>query len=140
MSNQDGTTSIRPPLLNGNNLIFWNTRTRSYLRSLGVDVWAIVEDSYQYPASVRLDIVARKNYENNAKVVNALLGCLPEPKFVKVMQLNTTEVIWDKIILSYECDAKVKSAKLQTLIIQYEKLKFIMMKASIDYFYVYMRL
>ena len=39
------------------------------------------------------------------------------------MQLNTAKTIWDKIILSYEGDAKVKSAKLQTLIIQYENLK-----------------
>ena len=37
--------------------------------------------------------------------------------------MNTTKEIWDKIILSYEGNAKVKSAKLQTLIIQYEKLK-----------------
>ena len=39
------------------------------------------------------------------------------------MQLNTTKAIWDKIILSYEGDVKVKSAKLQTLRIQYENLK-----------------
>jgi hypothetical protein len=39
------------------------------------------------------------------------------------MQLNTAKDIWDKIILSYEGDAKVKSAKLQTLRIQYENLK-----------------
>ena len=39
------------------------------------------------------------------------------------MQLDTAKAIWDKIILSYEGDAKVKSAKLQTLRIQYENLK-----------------
>ena len=39
------------------------------------------------------------------------------------MQLNTTKEIWEKIILSYEGDTKVKSAKLQTLKIQYENLK-----------------
>ena len=39
------------------------------------------------------------------------------------MQLNIAKVIWDKIILRYEGDAKVKSAKLQTLRIQYENLK-----------------
>ena len=39
------------------------------------------------------------------------------------MQLNTVKAIWDKIILSYEGDAKVKSAKLQTLRIQYVNLK-----------------
>ena len=39
------------------------------------------------------------------------------------MHLNTTKEIWDKIILSYEGDTNVKSAKLQTLRIQYENLR-----------------
>ena len=51
------------------------------------------------------------------------MGSLTESEFVKVMQLNIAKEIWDKIILSYEGDAKVKSAKLQTLKIQYENLK-----------------
>ena len=38
------------------------------------------------------------------------------------MQLNIAKEIWDKIIMIYEGDVKVNSAKLQTLIIQYEKL------------------
>ena len=69
------------------------------------------------------DPTERKNYETNEKAVNALLGSLTESEFFKVMQLNTTKTIWDKIILSYEGDATVKSAKLQTLRIQYENLK-----------------
>ena len=78
MSNQDGTTSIRPPLFNGNNLIFWKTRMRSYLQSLGAEVWAIVEQGYQYPAAGLTDPTERKNYETNANAVNALLGSLTE--------------------------------------------------------------
>ena len=39
------------------------------------------------------------------------------------MQLNIAKDIWDKIILSYEGDTKVKSAKIQTLRIQYENLR-----------------
>ena len=39
------------------------------------------------------------------------------------MQLNIAKETLEKIILSYEGDAKLKSAQLQTLIIQYEKLK-----------------
>ena len=51
------------------------------------------------------------------------MGSLTESEFVKVMQLNTTKEIWDKIILSYKGDAKVKITKLQTLRIQYDNLK-----------------
>ena len=65
----------------------------------------------------------KKAYENNAKDANALLGILLELEFFKVMQMNTTNEICDKIIQSYEGYSHVKHAKLQTLIIQYETLK-----------------
>jgi len=63
-----------------------------------------VEKGYQYPTVVRIDPTERKTYEINAKVVNTLLGSLSESEFVKVMHLNTTKEIWDKIIQSYEGD------------------------------------
>ena len=52
MGSQEGVMSIKPPLFNGSNLIFWKVRTKAYLQSLGADVWAIVEEGYQYPASI----------------------------------------------------------------------------------------
>ena len=91
MSNQDGTTSIRPPLFNGNNLIFWKTSMRSYFQSLGVDVWAIVEQGYQYPTSIPTDAAERKKYEINVKAMNVSLGSMSEPEFAKVMQLNSAK-------------------------------------------------
>jgi len=123
MNDQDGTTSIRLPLFNEKTLIFWKKRKISYLQSLGADVWGIVEGGYQYPGSIPKDAMTRKNYETNARAVNALLGSLTESEFVKFMQLNTTKEIWEKIIISYEGDTKVKSAKIQTLRIQYENIR-----------------
>jgi len=105
MSNHEGMGSIKQPIFNGNNLTFWKTRTRAYIQSLGADVWAILEGGYQYPSIVPTDLAKNKAYENNAKVVNALLRSLSESEFVKVMQLNTTKEIWDKIIQSYEGDS-----------------------------------
>lgn len=58
---------------------------RTFLQELGVDVWAIVEGGYQYLASIPIDIVGKKPYETNAKVINAILGSLTESEFVKVM-------------------------------------------------------
>ena len=98
------------------------------MQSPGVDIWGIVEGGYQYPTSIPTYGVERKKYEINAKVVEALLGSLSETEFVKVMQLNSAKEIWYKIIQSYEGDAKVKSAKLQTLRMQYENLECMMMK------------
>ena len=106
MGSHEGVFSIKPPLFNGSNLLFWKIRTRAYLQSLGANVWGIMEGGYQYPASVPTNAAERKRYEINAKVVNALLGSFSYTEFVKVMQLNSTKEIWDKIIHSYEGDGR----------------------------------
>ena len=85
MGSQEGVISLRPPLFNGSNLLFWKIRTKAYLQSLGAEVWAIVEEGYRYPATIPTDATERKKYEINAKAVNVLLGSLSESKFVKVM-------------------------------------------------------
>ena len=123
MGSHEGVLPLNPPLFNGSNLLFWKIRKKAYLQILGAKVWEIVEEGYQYPASIPTDATERKKYEVNAKAVNVLLGSMSEPEFAKVMQLNSVREMWDKIILSYEGDTKVKSAKLQTLRIEYENLK-----------------
>ena len=97
MGSHEGVMYIRPPLFNGSNLIFQKVRTQAYLQSLGAEVWAIVEEGYQYPASIPTDAAGRKKYEINSKAVNVLLGSMSKPEFAKVMQLNSTKEIWDKI-------------------------------------------
>ena len=89
MGSHEGVMSIKPPLFNGSNLIFQKVRTKAYLQSLGAEVWAIVEEGYQYSASIPTDAAERKKYEINAKAVNVLLGSMSEPEFAKVMQLNS---------------------------------------------------
>eukprot|EP00253_Pinus_taeda_P003623 PITA_03623 len=112
MNNHKGMGSIRPPIFNGNNLVYWKIRTRSYLLSLGANVWEIVEGGYQFLAIIPIDTVGRKLYEMNSKEVNTLLGSLSESEFFKFMQLKTTKEIWDKIIQSYEGDSLIKEATL----------------------------
>jgi uncharacterized lipoprotein YehR (DUF1307 family) len=53
----------------------------------------------------------------------SIQGGLAETKFVKVMQLESTKEIWDKLVNNYEGDEKVKLAKLQAHIMQFESLR-----------------
>ena len=55
--------------------------------------------------------------------MNAILSGLTEKIFVKVMHCETTKEIWDELKNIYEGDDKVKGAKLQTYIGQFENLK-----------------
>lgn len=115
--------SIRPPIFDGRNLVYWKIRTRVYLQTLVANLWEIVEGGYQFLEAIPTDSVGKKLYETNAKVVNTLLGSLSESEFAKFMHLKIAKEIWDKIIQSYEGDSRVKHVNIQTLIIQYETLK-----------------
>jgi hypothetical protein len=45
---------------------------------------------------------------------------LKKIEFVKVMHLESTKAMWDKLISSYEGNEKVKDAKIQTYRLQFE--------------------
>src|SRR3984885_9609666 len=134
MRNYEREASIRPPIFDGTNFVYWKVRVTTYLQSLGTKVWDIIETGYTFPSATPTDPAKKKQFEENAKVVNTLLGCLSQSEFVKVMQYKTAKEIWDKIVLSYEGDEQVKRAKLQTLRIQYENLKMYNDESVANYF------
>lgn len=119
MSTQQGIFSS----INGTNFIFQKLRMRVYLQALGIDVWQIVKNGYQYLASILIDNVGKKKYNNNEKAIHVILENLDESESVKFMQLCTTKEILEKIVQSYEGDTKVKSAKIKTYTIYYETLR-----------------
>ena len=134
MSNYEREASIRPPVFDGTNFVYWKFRVTAYLQSLGTEVWDIIDTGYTFPASTPTDPAEKKKYETNAKAVNTLLGCLSQSEFVKVMQYKSAKERWDKIVLSYEGDEQVKMTKLQTLRIQYENLRMYNDESVANYF------
>jgi hypothetical protein len=84
---------------------------RTHLMSLGADVWDVVETRYVKPV-----VLASKDdkleFSCNAKAMNSILIGLVESKFVKVMHYDSTKVMWDELISSYEGNEKVRDAKL----------------------------
>ena len=95
---------------------------RTYLMSLGDDVWDLMDTSYVNPV-----VLAFKDdkfeFSFNTKAMNAILSGLVEVEFVKVMHLESTKEMWDKLVSSYEGNKKVKDAKLQTHRLKFEQLK-----------------
>ena len=134
MSNYKREASIRPPIFDGTNFVYWKVRVTAFLQSLGTEVWDIIDTGYTFPSATPTDPAEKKKYETNAKVVNTLLGCLSQLEFLKVMQYKSTKEIWDKIVLSYEGAEQVKREKLQTLRIQYENLKMHNDESVANYF------
>ena len=110
MASQDGSIN-KAPIFDGKNFAFWKVRMRTYLMSLGADVWEVVETGYAKPV-----LLASKDdkieFTFNSKAMNAILSGLAETEFVKVMHLDSIIEMWDKLISSYEGNEKVKDAKL----------------------------
>ena len=55
--------------------------------------------------------------------MNSILSGLPEVEFVKVMHLESSKEMWDKLISGYGGNDKVKGDKLQTYRLKFEQLK-----------------
>ena len=85
MDNQEREASIRPPIFDGSNFVYWKVRTTTYLQSLGTDVWEIMEGGYTFPSAIPTDAAGKKQYVTNGKVVNTLMGSLSQSEFFKVM-------------------------------------------------------
>jgi hypothetical protein len=89
MDQQEGMSSNRAPLFKGNDYAFWSISMRSYLMDLGCDVWLSMVNGYTTPTTAPLDIVAKKLCDDNSMDVNAILGGLANPIFVKVMHCKS---------------------------------------------------
>ena len=95
MNNYEKEASIRSPIFDGRNFIYWKVRIIAYLQSLGTKVWDIMEAGYTFPSTTPTDTAGKKQYETNAKAINTLLGSLSQSEFIKVMQLKTAKEMWD---------------------------------------------
>ena len=51
---------------------------KTYLISLGMEVWQIVVDGYKITTTLPTDEVGKKNYYSNARDMNAIQGGLAE--------------------------------------------------------------
>ena len=91
MRSYEREASIRPPIFDGTNFVYWKVRVTAYLQSLGTKVWDIIDTGYTFPSTTPIDPAGKKQYESNANVVNTLLGCLSQLEFVKVMQYKTAK-------------------------------------------------
>jgi len=60
MNKYEKEASIRPPIFNGSNFVYWKVRIISYLQSLGTEVWDIVETGYIFPSTTPRDMSGKK--------------------------------------------------------------------------------
>jgi hypothetical protein len=123
MDKQEGMSSNKAPLFKGNDYAFWSIRMRIYLMDLGCDVWLSMVNGYKEPPTTPSNDVATKLCTYNSRVLNAILGGLPNSIFVKVMHCKSTKEILNKLQIILEGYVKVKKKKLQTYRGKFEGMK-----------------
>ena len=106
---------------NGTNYVFWKVNMKTYIQSIGANVWDVMEEEYQKP----LEVITK--YENmdltcNSKAMNSLLDGLLELELVKVMDCTIAKTIGENTSNCYEGDNKVKQDKLQCFRMQFDSL------------------
>jgi hypothetical protein len=95
---------------------------KHYLLALFFYVRQYVENCYTALATPPTDIVGKNICNDKSRAVNAILGGLTNPIFLKVMHCNSAKETWDKLDVIYEGDRKFKESKLQTYIAHFENL------------------
>ncbi|VFQ83161.1 unnamed protein product [Cuscuta campestris] len=133
---EEGASVSRPPLLRGHNYNFWKGRMRAFLKSQGGGVWRTVETGWTEPVkhSDDLSTTTVKKFEdysrtevlaaeNNDKALNAIFGAVDATEYRLISNCVSAKEAWDILEVTHEGDEKVKTAKYQILMTQYENLR-----------------
>ncbi|VFQ66827.1 unnamed protein product [Cuscuta campestris] len=132
---EEGASVSRPPLLRGHNYNFWKGRMRAFLKSQG-GVLRTVETGWTEPVkhSDDLSTTTVKKFEdysrtevlaaeNNDKALNAIFGGVDATQYRLISNCISAKEAWDVLEVTHEGDEKVKTAKYQILMTQYENLR-----------------
>jgi hypothetical protein len=69
---------------------------KTYLMSLGYDVWSEIENGYTAP-KIPVDTNGKRFSNNNYRAKNVILYGLEKSVYTKVMHCASTKEMWDKL-------------------------------------------
>ena len=77
MASKEGCSTNKAPFFTSENYAFWKIIMRTYIMSLGIEVWAAMELGYA-PKDSDTEKEAKQDFIANAKAMNAILSGLCE--------------------------------------------------------------
>jgi hypothetical protein len=107
----------------GRNYAYWSDRVKTYLMSLGVEIWYSFVNGYVIPNNAPTDPNEKNLMICNSKDIHVILEALAPTIVRKMMGYSTAKEVWDKLKSIYEGDPKVKQVKLQRHRAEFENLK-----------------
>ncbi|KAG7582944.1 Zinc finger CCHC-type superfamily [Arabidopsis suecica] len=103
-----GSSSIKCPMLNTTNYTYWAIRMKSCLRVH--KAWEIIEKE-------------TTDVDKNDIATALLLQSIPESLVLQVGELNSAKKVWEAIKSRHVGAERVKEARLQTLMAEFDRLK-----------------
>jgi hypothetical protein len=56
--------SLKVPLFDGEDYVFWSVRMKRYLMSIGLEVWTLVEKGYDVSKVTPIEAEGKRNFGN----------------------------------------------------------------------------
>lgn len=103
-----GPSSIKCPMLTSSNYTVWSIRMKVNLKVN--KVWETIEPG-------------EKNEEKNNMAIALLFQSIPEALILQVGDLDTSKAVWEAIKARHVGAERVKEARLQTLMAEFDRLK-----------------
>jgi hypothetical protein len=109
----------------GYNYGYWKSRMRFFLKA--IDVWHIIESGWTTPDTTTAEwaTLQKQTRAVNDKARNAIRSTLSPPEFSRISNCETTKEAWDILETTYEGTKLVKSAKLQMLVSEFERIRML---------------
>ncbi|XP_012841210.1 PREDICTED: uncharacterized protein LOC105961528 [Erythranthe guttata] len=132
---KEGSSTTRPPLLDGTNYTYWKTKMKMFIKSMDEDSWRTVLTGWTRPvAKTREGVEYEKHEENwskkehavantNSKALNAIFNAVDTNQFKLISGCECAKRAWDILQTAYEGTASVRLSKLQMLATRFEDLR-----------------
>ena len=102
--------------------------------SIGLEVWALVEEGYDVPKVTPTEAEDKKKFWEHAKELNTLQAGISKKVLAKVLTWKNAKELQNKFETIYAGDSKVRMEKLQSLKVQYESIKMKDEENILEYF------
>ena len=123
---REGSSTVRPPLLDGTNYPYWKAKMRAFLKSIDERVWLAVINGWTPPTVITGEVTVLKpisawdrvDYDNcgwNNKVMNAIYNGVTAEEFRRISNCEIAKEAQDILQITHEGTTTVKIAKLQRL-------------------------
>ena len=83
--------SMKVPTFDGEDFVFWKIRMKRYLMSIGMEVWALVEEGYDVPKVTPIESEESKKYWEHSKALNTLQVGVSKTILAKVLTCTSAK-------------------------------------------------